>query len=573
MPIFGILGTIRFLSGDYLVVITAREKVGEFKGHQIYHIKETKSIAFNASMAHLDVNQKTDEVIYLATFKNAMANQFMYYSYTYDMTNSMQRQQNADLSLPLWKRADDRFHWNSYLQSHLGQALPTDVADRYQLPVIQGFLEVRECAIKTHRFTYVLLSRRSRFRVGTRYFSRGADEFGNVSNFVETEQMVFFSAKSGESAADVTKNGYWQFSHVQTRGSIPIFWAQVPNMKYVPVLKLPTNVDTLSAFKKHFEAQTATYGDQIVVNLVNKKKYEEPMGLAFNRYTQLLDDPRIHYLHFDFHQECSKMRWHRISILMDKIKDLLDAQSYYSAKVVEGSKPGSGTTTCAHRQTSVVRTNCMDCLDRTNVVQSVVARFVLTKLFRELNVLEPHENIDDFVPLETMLRNVWADHADAISIMYSGTGALKTDFTRTGQRTKDGVNSLVRYVKNNYLDGARQDGIDLMLGNYVVRPSGPSPFQMRWTLEAKVLFGCAAIALAMLFVGTVVPRADGYFSLAQTYYVVTWSAVLAACFYLGMKEHAYEFINWPKLVAYPYRPTSFRRRVVRKGGDKAKKQQ
>jgi hypothetical protein len=56
---------------------------------------------------------------------------------------------------------------------------------------------------------------------------------------------------------------------------------------------------------------------------------------------------------------------------------------------------------------------------------------------------------------------VWADHADALSMQYSGTGALKTDFTRTGQRTKagaiqDGVNSVVRYVKNNFMDGPRQ---------------------------------------------------------------------------------------------------------------------
>lgn len=44
---------------------------------------------------------------------------------------------------------------------------------------------------------------------------------------------------------------------------------------------------------------------------------------------------------------------------------------------------------------------------------------------------------------------------------YSGTGALKTDFTRTGKRTRkgmfeDGWNSAMRYLKNNFFDGARQ---------------------------------------------------------------------------------------------------------------------
>ena len=59
---------------------------------------------------------------------------------------------------------------------------------------------------------------------------------------------------------------------------------------------------------------------------------------------------------------------------------------------------------------------------------------------------------------------MWADHANFISIAYSGTGALKTDFTRTGKRTRqglleDGWNSVMRYLKNNFFDGARQASI------------------------------------------------------------------------------------------------------------------
>lgn len=60
-----------------------------------------------------------------------------------------------------------------------------------------------------------------------------------------------------------------------------------------------------------------------------------------------------------------------------------------------------------------------------------------------------------------MCIQVWADNADVISLQYSGTGALKTDFTRTGKRTKaglmqDGINSATRYYLNNFADGSRQ---------------------------------------------------------------------------------------------------------------------
>ncbi|KAJ1653278.1 Phosphoinositide phosphatase sac1 [Dispira simplex] len=558
-PAQGILGTIRFLAGYYLVLITGCDKVGTMDEQDIYRITDTKVVPFDLNMVQLDADQKADELIYLSMFKSALNSPFFYFSYTLDLTNTLQRQVTIERSLPLWKRVDTRFYWNAYLQSAMAQSATTEVAHRFMLPVIQGYVSVTPCRVKDHTFSYMLISRRSRFRVGTRYFSRGADEFGNVSNFVETEQVVTCASSAGSQ----NEASLWHFSHLQTRGSIPIFWAQIPNMKYVPDLKLPTNVDTLSAFKKHFDSQIAMYGDQVVVNLVNKKKYEEPMGLAYHRYTQLLDDPHVHYYHFDFHQECSKMRWYRISVLIDKIQPLLEAQSFYAAQLAQGKN------TVTHQQTSVVRTNCMDCLDRTNVVQSVIARFFLTKVFRELQVLEPHENIDDFMALENTMRNVWANNADAVSRMYSGTGALKTDFTRTGQRTKlgmiqDGINSMVRYVKNNYLDGTRQDGLDLMLGNYIVQVGRTSPFSGRWTLEAKVIFACAVFAIIMLCIGVFVPRTDGLFSMAQIYYVITWLAVLAACALVGIRDHSYEFINWPKLVPYPYKPTKFRRRVYQK---------
>ena len=32
-------------------------------------------------------------------------------------------------------------------------------------------------------------------------------------------------------------------------------------------------------------------------------------------------------------------------------------------------------------------------------------------------------------------KGIWADNADRMSLLYSGTGALKTDYTRTGKRS------------------------------------------------------------------------------------------------------------------------------------------
>ncbi len=40
--------------------------------------------------------------------------------------------------------------------------------------------------------------------------------------------------------------------------------------------------------------------------------------------------------------------------------------------------------------------------------------------------------IQEVPMLDSLLKNVWADNADIMSKQYTGTGALKTDYTRTG---------------------------------------------------------------------------------------------------------------------------------------------
>ena len=80
--------------------------------------------------------------------------------------------------------------------------------------------------------------------------------------------------------------------------------------------------------KKHLLEQTSSYGPQILVNLVNSKGYEKPVKDAYERHVGQLNLPDVHYEYFDFHKECSKMRWDRISLLFDKIQDNLVKQRY-----------------------------------------------------------------------------------------------------------------------------------------------------------------------------------------------------------------------------------------------------
>jgi len=124
------------------------------------------------------------------------------------------------------------------------------------------------------------------------------------------------------------------------------------------------------------------------------------------------------------------------------------------------------------KQNGAFRTNCKDCLDRTNLVQGLFGRLSLVEQLKDFRMIKDAQELENNAPFMSFFRNIWADNGDVISTFYAGTPALRSDFTRTGKITYkgmigDGVNSVTRYYLNNLTDGDRQDAIDLFLGNFV----------------------------------------------------------------------------------------------------------
>lgn len=55
-------------------------------------------------------------------------------------------------------------------------------------------------------------------------------------------------------------------------------------------------------------------------------------------------------------------------------------------------------------QKSIVRTNCMDCLDRTNVVQSILAKRALMLQLQEMGIVREDQHIEHFYDFELLFR-------------------------------------------------------------------------------------------------------------------------------------------------------------------------
>lgn len=604
----GILGIIKLRLDKYIIVITKAQPMGRIKGHMIYRVIATEFLPLRERPLH-----DPDEDNYLSLIKTLIKTSPLFFSYSFDITNSFQRQAHLDPSIPLWKRADDRFFWNRFVSSDLidfrgglnggygrhSSGQQPDV-DPYILPVMYGMLEIKSTSIKGTPLTFILITRRSRLKAGTRYFSRGIDENGNVSNFNETEQIIILNdnASGGQGGFGSTQNGAvggntgketQVLAYVQTRGSVPVYWAEINTLKYIPTLQVRGIEGAVPAAKKHFAEQIRLYGDNWLVNLVNQKGREKRVKEAYEQMVDyLVNSPvenvegdkitsekfhiidsanaqtaydRLHYIYFDFHNETKGLRWDRAKLLMDKLAPDVIKHGYFRGVDMPGE---AGRVEVRRHQTAVVRTNCMDCLDRTNVVQSMIGRFILSRMLIDLGLLREGESAEEDKAFEFLFRNVWADNADVVSKSYSGTGALKTDFTRLGIRTKQGAlqdlnNSITRYCLNNFRDGPRQDAFDLFLGTYLPGDSSIGSqllFADRRPLFIQSIPYILAASIFFILVGSLTRRAPES-AVWPLRLLLLFSLVAAGVCFNFIWSNGTLYVNWPKLNRLPAQIESY----------------
>ncbi|KAL0130211.1 hypothetical protein PUN28_002061 [Cardiocondyla obscurior] len=382
-----------------------------------------------------------------------------FFCQTGDITNSLQRQCMMESNgqsyqdKPLWQRVDDRFFWNKHMLHDIIN-LNTVKANCWILPIIQGYVQIEKCVVEVgfdeqpqqEIFNLAIISRRSRFRAGTRYKRRGVDDDGKCANYVETEQLVWYHDH--------------QVSFVQVRGSVPVYWSQ-PGYKYKPPPRIDKDeAETQIAFEKHFGEELTLYGPICIVNLVEQSGKEKIIWEAYSNYVFNYNHVDITYTTFDFHEYCRGMHFENVSILVNALATVL-ADMGYCWRDKQG-------TICV--QKGIFRVNCIDCLDRTNVVQTALGKAVMEMQFSKLGLIPP----DGILPtnIRQTFQSLWANNGDIISKQYAGTNALKGDYTRTGERKftglmKDGMNSANRYYLNRFKDVYRQATIDMMLGNSV----------------------------------------------------------------------------------------------------------
>ncbi|KAG5648227.1 hypothetical protein DXG03_006184 [Asterophora parasitica] len=502
--IYGIAGLISLSLSEYVIVITGRELKGRLMGHEIHRATDFDILPLNPSVSVHNPHHPVEAHL-LALVRSHLRGGNFLFAYGWDITRRLQAQ---------WESQEEAAHKALWEMTRLIEANDPDGhqdLSTFILPIMYGTFDLRPTFVQGRNLQLCLISRRSRFRAGTRYFRRGIDHEGNVANFNETEQLLLVEGPTTPGAQRISDNQFaTKLSFVQIRGSVPVFWAEVNTLRYKPDLQIMDLQETADATKKHLLSLISVYGNQYLVNLINHKGYEQPVKEAYERHIAELNLPNVRYEYFDFHNECRKMRWDRISVLIDILKDDLEKEGYFRLDAAQAGP--------VKVQQGVVRTNCMDNLDRTNVVQASLAKYTLNLQLRELGILSADAGVDDFEGFSKDFRELWADHADAIATAYGGSGALKSDFTRTNKRTRkgaleDGLKSVLRYLKNNYFDGARQDAFDLVTGNWIPRKNPAAALFL--VTDARPLITrsvpvAASFSLFMICAGLTLPRTSGF---------------------------------------------------------------
>ncbi|XP_057677038.1 synaptojanin-1 isoform X1 [Corythoichthys intestinalis] len=451
---YGILGVLRLNLGDSmlhsLVVVTGCSSVGKVQESEVFRVTQTDFVSLK--------NDPGDEER-IGEVRKVLNSGHFYFAWSASGIS-------MDLSLNARRRiledtTDNRFFWNQSLHLHLKHYGVN--CDDWLLRLMCGGVEIRTIYAGHKQAKACIFSRLSSERAGTRFNVRGANDDGQVANFVETEQAIFLDDRVS--------------SFIQIRGSIPLFWEQpgIQKKSLKGVLlhlndnRQPNRHDdnlhlvgshrvklsrgfeaNAPAFERHFTALKRLYGKQVIINLLGSKEGEHMLSKAFQSHLKASEHATsVKMVNFDYHQNVRGGKAEKLhSVLKPQLGKFLEECGFFYY---------SGERGITRSQCGTVRTNCLDCLDRTNSVQAFFALEILAKQLEEMGLTEKPQLVARF---QEVFRTMWSSNGDSISKIYAGTGAL--DGKAKGGKLKDGARSVTRTIQNNFFDSSKQEAIDIL---------------------------------------------------------------------------------------------------------------
>ncbi|GAA5980202.1 hypothetical protein JCM11641_005504 [Rhodosporidiobolus odoratus] len=491
---YGLIGFVRLTSSYRLVLVTDRQKVAFLGGHYIWHSEGT--LLYSITPTSL-TTYATDDYKQEAAFSSVHLSKAFYFSYTYNLSHTLQNNLlRGRQRLPL----NDKFVWNWHLLNPIRQALTPD--SPWILPLMHGFVDQAKIEVWRRTVFVTLIARRSRHFAGARFLRRGINEQGWVANDVESEQIVseanitpfHIRSSSRSPSAPAREISPRYTSWVQIRGSIPFHWTQDISKGVIKPVILMSKMDPYyDAAAQHFDQLFKAYGGPVVaMNLIKQSdNRESTLNPHFRECIRFLNqslpnERQIEYIEFDMNTAKKYSKSFVNETLRRCAEETLErTQFFHSGPETPWLVPRDEELeydeqrTTPMLQNGVVRTNCIDCIDRTNNAQTAIATVVLAHQLKALGILPTAELPADCDAVH-LLEVLYKAHGDLLAIQYGGSATVSTiDSFKEGQgytfRSRDKVESIKRLYTNAFSDADKQAAIDLFLG---IAPAVPTPLAL-----------------------------------------------------------------------------------------------
>ncbi|TYI71843.1 hypothetical protein E1A91_D07G018100v1 [Gossypium mustelinum] len=521
---YGIVGFVKFLGPYYMLLITKRRRIGAIFGHNVYAVSKSEMIPLPNSSVNPSIADFRKENRYKKLLSSVDLTKDFFFSYSYNVMCSLQK--NLYNNEPGEVLYETMFVWNEFLtrgiRNHLKNTLWT-------VALVYGFFKQASFSVSGRSFKLMLIARRSRHYAGTRYLKRGVNEKGSVANDVETEQIVFEDVSDGF-PTQIT-------SIVQNRGSIPLFWSQeTSRLNLKPDIILSKKDQSYEATRLHFENLVERYGNPIIIlNLIKTQEKKPRESILRQEFANAIDfinkdlseENRLRFLHWDLHKH-SRSKSTNVLLLLGKVANYaLTLTGFFYCRVTSALRPEecmswpsseniddgdmlplkysndtediyrsernySGENNVANGnhsvkpptfQRGVLRTNCIDCLDRTNVAQYAYGLAALGSQLHALGIKDsPKIDLDD--PLADELMSLYERMGDTLAHQYGGSAAHNKIFSqRRGQwraatQSQEFFRTLQRYYSNAYIDAEKQNAINIFLGHFQPQPGKPALWEL-----------------------------------------------------------------------------------------------
>lgn len=225
---------------------------------------------------------------------------------------------------------------------------------------------------------------------------------------------------------------------------------------------------------KHFNDLVMLYGKNIYcLNLIKSRAYmkknrEEELGIVFPEIVKKLKEtyPQfqgIVYNHIDLKNSMKEDRDNFFEMAILLSEDLADQYgSFFLDGFSKEAKLGNYNDMIkVGYQKGIVRTNCVDCLDRTNLMQNLISERAFYKQLRICLRMSDNFEVDVNDRVMVEFQEMWKTLGDLISLQYGGSKAHRQ---KGGRAVTKIVTSVKRHVSNTFADNARQFNISLFLG-------------------------------------------------------------------------------------------------------------